>query len=99
MRIVWSDEASEDLRRIYHFQRAQGVAAAEAKELVRSLQKSTEKLAQFPLLGRKLEGYPRHAEFRRIVVGRFWIVYAVLETAIRIHTVFDARRDSSKHRF
>ena len=92
MKIEWTSKASSDLVRLY--QHLSPVAPAAAARVVQQLAHAPDRLAEYPRLGEKLEGFePR--EVRRIIVGNYEIRYEIAAGAIIILRLWHGRENRS----
>lgn len=91
MKIEWTDEALEDLERIYQFNAS--INAQFAEKVVELLVKAPELLLDTPQVGKRLDQYrPRHV--RRILPeNRFEMRYEVTATTIFIVRLWSTRED------
>ena len=94
--IQWTDKSKEDLREVYRF--LCGVIAEErAFALIEKLISETDILIRMPLIGQrepKFEGLEK--TYRRLVRGKYKIVYHVSDEIIYINRVFHTSQDPSK---
>lgn len=89
--IFWLDEAKDDLRAILEYIAAENPLAANS--YVSGLSQACEKLANFPLSGRRY-----NSEFRCFVFRNHLVFYRFDEAAnhVRIASVIDGRRDLAR---
>jgi plasmid stabilization system protein ParE len=77
--IIWSDEASSDLKRLHAFLLEKSVdAAVNASESVAA---ATQKLKTFPRLGEQMLEFP-NSEIRRIHAAQYEIRYSIIQSGI-----------------
>ena len=92
MKIEWTEPAIADLQDIYDYISVD--ARKTAQRFVDKLFKSTEKLKNFPFIGRKVPEDGRE-NIREILIQEYRIVYRVEDDRIRILAVIHGRRDVS----
>jgi toxin ParE1/3/4 len=80
-RVIWSDEASNDLERIAQFIASD--SPAYAKAVVRRILESTRKLRTFPRMGRVVPELGDEA-FRELLVYSFRVLYRIEEDEVTI---------------
>lgn len=90
MRIIWTEEARADLRRLYVFLAAKNPNAAELTML--SLTEAPGRLLRQPAIGQRIESIEGRSA-RRIVVGAYEIRYEVAGEAIRISRIFHTKEN------
>jgi plasmid stabilization system protein ParE len=98
MKIVWSDEAGIDLKRIFHFLQLQGFDRFRSRAITIRIVERIEILGRFPMLGAPLDSSKFKKGSRRIVDGPYWIVYSIVANEVHIQAVFDCRQDPDKLR-
>lgn len=89
--VVWLDDAKDDVRLILEYLAVENATAAAG--YVAALTKSCEKLAEFPLAGRRY-----NAAFRTVVFRNHLIFYRFNKNdrKVTIAAVIDGRRDIEK---
>jgi plasmid stabilization system protein ParE len=96
LRLVWSLRARDDVQEIwaYHVAHASPVVAA---RLIRQLRAKAHEVAQFPMVGSRVEGLGD--SFRRTPAGAYVLLYHVLSAdgAVRILSVRHGRRRPLSH--
>ena len=99
MKVEWLTAAEEDLREIAR-RVADDFGYDTAERTVASVVAETERLADFPRIGRRCDEYPpsRH-EYRALYTSHDRIVYTIGKDCVLIVAVFDTRRspDSLKN--
>jgi plasmid stabilization system protein ParE len=94
--IVWTDEATEDLRNIYdYYNIVAGFRVAE--NMVIDIVESSFQLKTQPYGGQKeplLKS--RELEYRYIVAGNYKLIYQIDKTNVYIASVFDCRQNPEK---
>ena len=95
MRVVYTDLAVRDLRRLRAFIDEKNPAAA--RRVARELVEQIEKLSRFPRIGRPVERAPDPETVRDLVVDRYVVRYSLHETAIVILRIWHhfEERDTS----
>ena len=96
MQINWSEIATKQLNRIYHYYSIKANIRV-AKRIIDGIIKKVSKLKDNPLIGVREEllkdtGY----EFRFLVEGNYKIIYYVSSDSISISAVFDCRQNPQK---
>lgn len=90
MQLHWSDEALEDVDRLYDFLALKSPAAAE--KTARLLLAAPTVLLGNPLMGSRVEGLDDE-DVRRLIPGAYEIRYKVAGQRIEILRIFHARED------
>ncbi|MEY3444823.1 MAG: ParE toxin of type toxin-antitoxin system, parDE [Bacteroidota bacterium] len=98
MKIVWSDEAVIDVKRIFHFLQLQGFETFRARTITRRIAERVDILGKFPMLGAPIDSAKFKKGSRRIVDGPYWIIYSIVANDVHIEAVFDCRQDPGKFR-
>lgn len=96
MRIVWTEQAQEDMDKIYAFWQLQNPQYA--IKLYNSFIDEAERLLSFPQIGH-LENLLQHRNenFRSLVIDEHnKLVYTIEGEDIVIHTVWDCRQNPKK---
>lgn len=95
MKTKWTDEALQDLERVYEFRAM--VNKQSAKRLAQSLKDASKDLMNNPHIGGRLEEYgPR--EVRRLIVGSYEMRYEIQGEMIAIVRLWHTREDREKRR-
>ncbi len=90
MKLRWTEQAVDDLARMYDFLAAYDRQVA--LRVVGSLREALRQLPPHPRLGSRLAGYePR--DVRRLIVGNYEIRYEVSGEAIHVLRFFHTRED------
>lgn len=89
--VRWTDAAQRDLEHAfdYLFERHRGAARTFFSDMFTSVSR----LADFPHRGAVAEELDLEEEVRRLVVHRHLVFYCVVDDAVTILTVWDARRN------
>ncbi|MCD7935419.1 MAG: type II toxin-antitoxin system RelE/ParE family toxin [Tannerellaceae bacterium] len=92
-KIVWSVQAAEDLKTIYHFYEVHNRKAA--RSIYKRIRKETKRLAQYPYMAAiEILLIDEPAEYRSLVVlQKFKVIYVVENDKINIAHVWDCRQD------
>ena len=96
MRIVWTEEAQEDMENIYAFWHLQNTQYA--VKLYNSFIDEAERLVSFPQIG-QLDNLLHHRSenFRSLVVDEHHkLIYTIEDEDIVIHAVWDCRQNPKK---
>ena len=96
MKIEWTNTAKEDLYEIYEFLEAV-LEEEKAFAIVSKLIERVDILEKYPFSGQKeplLADLPK--EYRRLIEGKYKIIYHIGNDKIYVNRVFDSRRDPSK---
>lgn len=95
MKIEWTNTAKDDLYEIYEFLEA---ILEENSFCYRiKIDRKSRYFGKYPFSGQKeplLAGLPK--EYRRLIEGKYKIIYHVGNDKIYINRVFDSRKDPSK---
>ena len=91
MKIDWSQRSISDLQALHDYIAQDSRLYAE--RFVAKLIRSTEPLADFPELGRRVPEEPEQANVRELVVQTYRIIYRVEAERILIATVLHGSRD------
>ena len=89
MKIVTSDKARDDLRRIYGYLAIRNPQAADA--LIREIDERFKNLSRFPFIGRERSSLA--PGLRSVLVGTHLIFYLVERDRIVVVRVIDGRMD------
>lgn len=92
-RIVWSDSAIDDLRRIGEFYERS--SPAYANSIVATLYNSVSRLQKHPRSGRRVPELDEE-QVREILTEEFRIIYELTGDQIRIVAMLHSRQDLSK---
>lgn len=90
MRLRWTDEAQEDLRRVHDFLAEKNLGAA--ARAVDSLLIAPLRLLEHPYAGSKVESMQEQG-VRRILVGSYEIRYDIVDDFVRILRLFHMREE------
>jgi toxin ParE1/3/4 len=91
--IQWTDEAVNDLERIYHYYSAEASSTI-AQNLVDSIIEATLYLQKNPELGQREELLKdRTIAYRYLLAGQYKVIYWIADTSIYIATIFDCRQN------
>lgn len=96
MKITWTNTAKDDLYEIYEYL-SEFLEEDKAFALVSRLIERVDILEKYPFSGQKeplLSELPK--EYRRLIEGKYKIIYHVGSDDIFINRVFDSRKDPSK---
>ena len=88
-RIVWSPEAIEDIEAIAEY--IERDSKFYAKAVVNKIFKSTEKLKEFPKIGREVPEIGRE-DIRELIIYSYRLVYQIKEKQILIVAVIHGKR-------
>lgn len=88
-KIIWSDEAREDLKGIVLYIRQYSPEAAQ--RMAAKIKEKATRLELFPDSGRILPEYP-DLPFREIIVGNYRVIYEYKEGRVEILTVRHSKR-------
>ena len=88
-KVVWSTDASNDLIEIYNYISKDSVYYA--IKTVYEIKNKTEKLYNFPYMGRKSYFY-KNDEYRELIYKSYKIIYRVKSPFIYIHRVWHSAR-------
>lgn len=89
-RILWSDQAVEDLKAIGDFIAADDPDAA--LRWVERLLADVERAAELPLTGRAVPEFADRRDLREILRRTYRIVFQVREESIQVLTIFEGHR-------
>lgn len=98
VKVIWSEEALNDLDTIFDFLKIKSFSAAQA--VVESILSRTKQLEHFPESGsleKTISSFLKK-EYRYIVEGHYKIIYSLEDTngVVYIHTIFDTRQNPEK---
>lgn len=93
-KVLWSDNALNDLEIIFNF--ISEKSFAEAERIIAALIFRGTQLEQFPESGSRQETIKSKKDFRYLIEGNYKIVYSYSRGIIYIHTIFDCRQDPEK---
>jgi len=98
VRVIWSDEALNDLETIYDFLAENSQPAAQ--RIVESILSRSGQLESFPESGAKETIKSNDKEYRYLVEGNYKIIYNYQPDSQTVHiaVVFDTRYDPEKLR-
>ena len=92
-RIIWSDSAIDDLRRIGEFY--EGNSPAYASSIVTALYDAASRLRRYPRSGRRVPEVDEDP-VREILTNGFRIIYELTRDEVRVVAVLHSRQDLSK---
>lgn len=91
MRIDWSQRSISDLAALHDYIARDSQLYAE--RFIAKLIRATERLAEFPELGRRVPEEPDQTDVRELLVQTYRIVYRVEAERILIATIVHGRRN------
>jgi toxin ParE1/3/4 len=89
-KIIWTDNATNDLRQILLYIQYDKVSAA--KVFIKKIKSDVEKLRKHPQLGRIVPELCRK-DIREIIVKKYRVVYKIETKKIIILTVFEGHKE------
>lgn len=89
MKVIWTDEATDQLEGIYNFLARN--SELYARQLVDKLVARADALGDFPLMGRNQERYD-HPNIRELIVVPYIMVYFVAQDQVEILTVLHSNQ-------
>jgi toxin ParE1/3/4 len=98
-RVIWSDEALNDLETIYDFLAEKSQPAAQ--KIIESILSRSRQLESFPESGAKQEAIKAGGKaYRYLVEGNYKVIYSYQEESQTIHIaiIFDTRYNPEKLR-
>jgi len=98
-KVIWSDEALNDLETIYDFLSENSQPAAQ--RIVESLLSRTRQLESFPESGARQQTVRSGKnEYRYLVEGNYKVIYRYQTESLAVHitVIFDTRYDPEKSR-
>ena len=96
IKVLWTETALNNLEDIFEYYKYKASVRV-ARNLVKGLVKSTLKIQNSPLIGKREELLiGRKFEYRFLVVGNYKIIYWIEHSYIKIATVFDCRQNPEK---
>ncbi len=91
MRIDWSQRSISDLEALHDYIARDSLVYAE--RFIAKLIRATERLADFPELGRRVPEAPDQMDVRELLVQTYRVVYRVEAERILIATIVHGRRN------
>lgn len=88
MKLIWYRKSIADLARLYEFLVVVNPKAA--MQVIFTINKAVEKLAQHPRLGEKIEHYSSR-EVRRLIIGNYELRYEIQSDCIYILRLWHTR--------
>lgn len=93
MRLVWSDQAEQDIREIIDYLELKSGETI-MRKVIRKIYSDAQILVSNPRLGQRellLEENPKG--YRRLITGNYKILYRFEGDVVYVSTIFDCRRD------
>lgn len=88
-KVVWSSRAQKDLIQIYNYISKDSLYYAQ--KTVNEIVKKTNKLYDFPQMGRKIENI-QDIDYRELIYKSYKIIYKVQYSTIYIHRIWHSAR-------
>lgn len=91
-RVVWSEEASEDLIGILKYWQQRNKSNAFSTKLFRLIEEAIDLAIEYPSLGRKTD----HHDVKNIRVRHYLIFFREIDDTLRILAIWDSRQDPDR---
>jgi len=88
--VIWSDQALEDIERLYDFLKSENPLAA--NRVVKELRLAPQRLRVMPRLGQRIYEFPL-SEIRRMIVGHYELRYEIRNDVIYILRLWHGREE------
>lgn len=88
--VIWSDQALEDIERLYNFLKLDNPRAA--ARIVKELRLAPQRLRAMPRLGQRIYEFPV-SEIRRMIVGHYELRYEIRSEVIYVLRLWHGREE------